>query len=65
MSRYARITATITRIITGVFLTTAFVLGVGPVAALFRLTGRRLLKNHTELSTWNNPSGSKLPGRMY
>lgn len=65
MSKYTRITSAITRIITSVFLALAFILGVGAVAILFRLTGRRLLGICSVKSTWQSPTGSGDPARMY
>ncbi|MBI5018943.1 hypothetical protein HZB58_01595 [Candidatus Gottesmanbacteria bacterium] len=65
MKIFTRITAYIPRIITEVFLTLAFVLGVGVVSVVFRLVGRRMLKYSTKKSLWEEPTGSSSLARMY
>lgn len=59
------IAAHIPLIITDVFLTLAFILGVGIISVVFRLAGRRMLGYGTKNSQWEEPTGGNDLTRMY
>lgn len=65
MSIFKHISLFIARIITGVLHAFSFVLGVGIISVLYRITGRRLSSRDIHSFTWKSVTGSSNTDRMY
>ncbi len=65
MKRLQRLNRKIAGIITTVLLTAAYALGIGIVAVFVKTSGTSMLHTANKKSSWQKPTGSNRPEKMF